>query len=123
MHYNACAENAFESSCSGWWTKIAAAPYFLDRTWPLNQYAYKNKYYSKLRHHHFATRRKNNFNLLEKKLNSFIITLQFLDFFSARFLRKKKSYLYKFGQSTKNNKIRTFNLLKMALTPEYFFFA
>ena len=55
MLCNACAENAFESSCSGWWTRIAAAPYFLDRTWPLNQYAYKNKYYSKLRHHHIVT--------------------------------------------------------------------
>ena len=35
--------------------EISAAPYFLDRKWPLNQYAYKNKYYSKLRHHHIIT--------------------------------------------------------------------
>ena len=41
MHYNACAENAFESSCGAWWTKIAAVPFFLGRTWPLNQYIAK----------------------------------------------------------------------------------
>ena len=32
---------------------------------------------------------------------------------------EKKIYLSKFGQSTKNNKIRKSNLLKMALTPSY----
>ena len=57
MHYNACAENAFDSSCSGWWSRIAAVPYFLDRTWPLNQCAYKKKetLAAKLRYHHIIT--------------------------------------------------------------------
>ena len=44
MHYNACIENVFESSCSGWWTRIVAVPYFLDRTRSNNQQPLKNKY-------------------------------------------------------------------------------